>query len=92
MSGYDPLAPMAAGLGIFLVLMYLGILGISIYCFILFIRVAHRGIKALDIYINKNGRPSYPPQNFNNQAYYGGQNTASPGQQPMRNEVPRKEG
>ncbi|WP_427339337.1 hypothetical protein [Caloranaerobacter sp. DY30410] len=28
--------------------------GIWIYCFVLFIRLAHRGIKALDIYIKKN--------------------------------------
>ncbi len=28
--------------------------GIWVYCFILFIKLAHRGIKALDIYIKKN--------------------------------------
>jgi hypothetical protein len=29
--------------------------GLSIYCLILFIKLATRGIKALDIYISKNG-------------------------------------
>ncbi|GAA3411451.1 hypothetical protein ACFFNY_20100 [Paenibacillus hodogayensis] len=35
------------------VLIYLVLIGLSIYCLILFIRLAHRGIKALDIYINE---------------------------------------
>lgn len=30
------------------------IFGIIIYSFILFVKLANRGIKALDIYINKN--------------------------------------
>lgn len=42
------------GLGIFGILIYLAFLGLSIYLIILFIKLAHRGIKALDIYINKN--------------------------------------
>lgn len=42
-------------LGPFLiVLLYAIFLGISIYCLILFIKLAHRGIKALDIFIKKN--------------------------------------
>lgn len=32
----------------------LGFWGISIYCLILFIRLGHKGLKALDIYIEKN--------------------------------------
>lgn len=32
----------------------LGFFGFSIYCLILFIKLARRGIKALDIYIGKN--------------------------------------
>lgn len=45
---------MAYSFGFFALLLYLGILGLSIYCFILFIKLATRGIKALDIYIEKN--------------------------------------
>ena len=44
----------AAGMSIFFSLLYLCILGASIYGFILFVKLAHRGIKALDIYIDKN--------------------------------------
>lgn len=29
-------------------------LGVWLYCFVLFIKLARRGIKALDIYIKKN--------------------------------------
>lgn len=32
----------------------LGFLGISVYGFVLFVKLAKRGIKALDIYINEN--------------------------------------
>ncbi len=32
----------------------LGIWGLSIYCLVLFIRLGHKGLKALDIYIEKN--------------------------------------
>lgn len=35
-------------------LMWLGSIALGIYAFILFIKLAHRGIKALDIYIAKN--------------------------------------
>lgn len=42
------------GFGFFALFLYLGIIGLSIYCFILFIKLATRGIKALDIYIEKN--------------------------------------
>jgi len=31
----------------------LGLIGIGIYGFILFVKLAHRGIKALDIYIDE---------------------------------------
>lgn len=44
----------AAGMSIFILLLYLCILGVSIYGFILFVKLAHRGIKALDIYIDKH--------------------------------------
>lgn len=35
-------------------LLYIVFFGVSIYCLVLFIKLAHRGIKALDIYIDKN--------------------------------------
>lgn len=48
------------GLDIVSVLIYavvaIAMIGISIYCFILFIKLARRGIKALDIYNSKNNR------------------------------------
>ena len=37
----------------FIILLYLALAGLSIYCLVLFIKLAHRGIKALDIYINE---------------------------------------
>ncbi|CAM3151105.1 CcmD family protein [Paenibacillus sediminis] len=42
---------------IFLFYIVLGVL--SIYCLILFIKLAHRGIKALDIYINEKSNKNY---------------------------------
>ncbi|WP_156456505.1 hypothetical protein [Abyssisolibacter fermentans] len=39
---------------IIIIIIYIGLLGLSIYCLILFIKLAKRGIKALDIYIKKN--------------------------------------
>jgi len=41
------------GFGLFYLIFMLGMLGISIYGFVLFVKLAHRGIKALDIYINE---------------------------------------
>jgi len=41
------------GLGLIYLVFVLGMLGISIYGFVLFVKLAHRGIKALDIYINE---------------------------------------
>jgi len=38
---------------VFASIIYLVFLGISVYALILFIKLAHRGIKALDIYINE---------------------------------------
>lgn len=49
---------MNAGLaifGIFYILLILGFLGIWIYGFVLFVKLAHRGIKALDLYIEEKG-------------------------------------
>jgi hypothetical protein len=40
-------------LSIFMTIIYLILLGIGVYCLILFIKLARRGIKALDIYIEE---------------------------------------
>lgn len=37
-------------------ILMIGSIGIGIYAFILFVKLAHRGIKALDIYIAKNSK------------------------------------
>lgn len=42
-----------AGFGIIFVLIYLVIFGISIYSFVLFIKLARRGIRALDIFLDE---------------------------------------
>jgi uncharacterized BrkB/YihY/UPF0761 family membrane protein len=42
-----------------IILLYLFFLGLIIYCLALFIKLAHRGIKALDIYIEKNRNNHY---------------------------------
>lgn len=36
-----------------LVVFYIVMIGISIYAFVLYVKLANRGIKALDIYINE---------------------------------------
>lgn len=41
------------------VLLYLILIGLSVYSFVLFVKLAHRGIKALDIYINQNSNKLY---------------------------------
>ncbi|WP_019004561.1 hypothetical protein [Cohnella laeviribosi] len=38
----------------FFLLIYLVLIGVGIYCIVLLIKLAHRGITALDIYIQKN--------------------------------------
>ena len=45
-----------AGFGIILVLIYLVIFGVSIYSLVLFIKLARRGIKALDIFIDEKSK------------------------------------
>ncbi|MFF2909758.1 hypothetical protein [Paenibacillus sp. NPDC057934] len=42
---------MMTGFGIFGVLLYLFFLGCGVYAFILFVKLATRGIRALDLYI-----------------------------------------
>lgn len=34
-------------------ILYLGLIGLGVYCLILFIQLAQRGIRALDIYIKE---------------------------------------
>jgi len=47
-------------LSIFIFLVYLGFIVLFIYCAILFIKLAHRAIKALDIYLyEKSNRHHY---------------------------------
>jgi hypothetical protein len=47
---------MFVGVGIQLlnVVLLVGIIGMCVYGFVLFVKLAKRGIKALDIYINEN--------------------------------------
>lgn len=45
-------------IAILLQLLYFVCIGIGIYCLILFIKLARRGITALDIYINKHKNSS----------------------------------
>lgn len=40
-------------LAMFFQILYLFFFGVGVYCLVLFIKLAHRGIKALDIYINE---------------------------------------
>ena len=41
--------------GILMLIIYIPLLVLSIYSIVLFIRLGQRGIKALDIYLSKNG-------------------------------------
>jgi hypothetical protein len=48
----------SGALPIFIILIYLFLFGAGVYCIFLFIKLARRGIIALDLYINekRNGR------------------------------------
>lgn len=50
-------SPAFAIFPILLIIIYIALFGISIYCLILFIKLAHRGIKPLDIYIDGKSNP-----------------------------------
>lgn len=68
-----------AGISIVTIIITLAYLALAIVCIVLFIKLATRGIKALDIYISKNSRPFYPgPQN----PYNGPQPPNNPKPQP----------
>lgn len=43
----------AGSFAIINLIIFLGLLGMLVYAFILFVKLAQRGIKALDIYINE---------------------------------------
>lgn len=45
--------------GLFNIILLLGLIGVGIYGFILFVKLANRGIKALDIYINEKTNNRY---------------------------------
>lgn len=93
MDAYSPFGGLAAGLGIFLVIIYLVIFGFSIYCIVLYIKLANRGIKALDIYLSRNGRPNYPnPQNYGGGSYYARPNNTPPVPPPNRDGDNKREG
>lgn len=47
-------ASFVGGFMVIYMIFMLGLFGLSVYCLILFIKLARRGIKALDIYIGKN--------------------------------------
>jgi hypothetical protein len=49
-----------SGLGVFMLLLYLAVIVAGIYGFVLFVKLAHRGIKALDIYIKEKSNPNDP--------------------------------
>lgn len=52
-------------LHIITIIIYIGLFALSIYLLVLLIKLAKRGIKALDIYIDNN-RKEYPDSNLNN--------------------------
>ncbi|KOA18510.1 hypothetical protein CLHOM_34120 [Clostridium homopropionicum DSM 5847] len=41
------------------IIITLGLIGMGIYGFVLFVKLANRGIKALDIYINEKSNNKY---------------------------------
>jgi hypothetical protein len=60
MNGGFGIFPFFAAFNMLLALLWIGLM---IYVFVLFIIFAHKGIKAFDIYIRKNGgNNNYPPQ------------------------------
>ncbi len=48
-----------AGMGLVMVLIYLVFLGIGIYSFILWLKLARRGIRALDLYIEEKSKHTF---------------------------------
>ncbi|PKM96125.1 MAG: hypothetical protein CVU84_03915 [Firmicutes bacterium HGW-Firmicutes-1] len=52
-------------LHIVILLIYLFFIGISIYCLVLFVKLARRGILALDIYILQNKQKESQEENNN---------------------------
>jgi len=56
----------AMGISLIIVLLYIPLLVLTVYCLVLFIKLANRGIKALDIYLRKNSINNDINNNSNN--------------------------
>jgi hypothetical protein len=69
--------------GLFSILLFIAFSALFIYMFILFVKLAHRGIRALDIYIRKNSFNDYNPQSFNSRPYSQPDNRDNPGDKPQ---------
>ncbi len=48
-----------ASMGLVMVLIYVLVLGISIYSFILWLKLARRGIRALDLYLEEKSKHNF---------------------------------
>ncbi|ANE48955.1 hypothetical protein SY83_15780 [Paenibacillus swuensis] len=49
-------------LPVFMLIIYIGMIGLSIYGFVLFVKLARRGIRVMDLYLqDKNERKPGPP-------------------------------
>jgi len=56
----------AIGISLIIVLLYIPLLVLTVYCIVLFIKLANRGIKALDIYLSNNSLNNDIGNNSNN--------------------------
>jgi hypothetical protein len=56
----------AIGISLIIVLLYIPLLVLTVYCIVLFIKLANRGIKALDIYLSNNSINNDIGNNSNN--------------------------
>jgi hypothetical protein len=63
----------SAGIGMLTFLFMLAMMVLYIYMFVLFVRLANRGIKALDIYISKNSPQGFPGGPMAHNQFYGQQ-------------------
>ncbi|AFH66137.2 hypothetical protein ACVNS2_36245 [Paenibacillus caseinilyticus] len=49
----EPASAIFSVMSIFAIIIYLGMLGLFVYAFVLFVKLARRGITALDLYIEE---------------------------------------
>jgi hypothetical protein len=56
----------AIGISLIIVLLYIPLLVLTVYCIVLFIKLANKGIKALDIYLSNNSINNDIGNNSNN--------------------------